>query len=377
MRIAVNTRLLLKDKLEGIGWFANEILWRMVRSHPDHEFVFLFDRPYDPSFVFGPNVTPVVLKPQARHPFLYYLWTEWAIPAALRKYKADVYFSPDGLGSLRTEVPTFITIHDLAYVHFPQFVDKLHQWHYKRYTPRFAAKAAGIFVPSLFTKQDLMNQYRIPEEKITVVHNGVQDIFQPLDFLAKEAVKRQYTEGCEYFLFTGALHPRKNVVNLLKAFVQFKRRSRSPMKLVIVGRMAWQYTEIEKARRLMPFKDDVVWPGYVGTEDLAKITAAAYAMVYPSLFEGFGVPILEALQCNVPVIVSATSSMPEVGGDAALLVNPELPEDIAAKMMLLYKDETLRDRLIKAAGVRKLQFDWEQSAAIVWEKLVQVARKKQ
>jgi len=370
MRIAVNTRLFLKGRLEGVGWFAHETLSRMVQNHPEHHFIFFFDRPFHQDFVFAPNVTPVVLKPQARHPALYYLWTEWAIPYALKKYKADIYFSPEGLGSLRSRVPTCITIHDLAYKHYPQFMDKLHKWHYAHYLPRFAQKAKHIVAVSEYTKSDIVSQYGIAPEKIDVVYNAAHAQYKPLSYTEKEAVREQYTEGEEFFLFTGALHPRKNVIHLLKAYVKFKRRQRSRIKLVIVGRMAWQFKEIVEARELMPFREDVVWTGYLEVAELARITASAYAMVYPSLFEGFGIPIVEAMACHVPVIVSNTSSMPEVGGDAALLVDPDNVDDIADKMMLIYKDEMLRNRLIAAAKIQKDRFSWERSARQLWQSLM-------
>lgn len=369
MRIAVNARLLLKDKLEGIGWFAHETISRMVRNHPEHQFIFFFDRPWHPDFIFGENVEPVLLKPQARHPFLYYIWTETSIPRALKKYKADVYFSPDMLGCLHTKVPVVFTIHDLAYKHYPEYMDLLHRWHYRRFMPRFAEAATKIIAVSEFTKQDIVTKLKVPEEKITVIYNGAHQQYKPLSHEEIEAVKAEYTNGEEFFLFTGALHPRKNIINLLKAFVYFKRRQRSPIKLVIVGRMAWQFEEIEKAKRLMPFKEDVVWTGYMGVEKLAKLTGGAYAMVFPSWFEGFGIPALEAMTCDVPVIVSDRSSLPEVVGKAGLLVNPEMPEDIAAKMMALYKDEQLRNHLIKNAREQRKKFNWDQSAEKLWEVL--------
>jgi glycosyltransferase involved in cell wall biosynthesis len=256
MRIAVNTRLLLDNKLEGVGWFTHEILRRIVLQHPEHEFIFFFDRPFHEKFIFAKNVTPVVLSPQARHPFLYYLWAEVAVPRALKKYKADVYYSPEGLGSLKTKIPTCITIHDLAYLHYPHFMDKLHRWHYAKYLPKYCAKARQIIAVSEYTKSDIVKYYGIEERKIQVAYNAAQDVYQPLDYAEKEKVMAAYTQGETYFLFTGALHPRKNIINLLKAFVQFKRRVRSSrMKLVIVGRMAWQYDEIVKAKALMPYKD--------------------------------------------------------------------------------------------------------------------------
>jgi len=119
MRIAINTRFLLKDKLEGIGWYTYEISKWLVEKHPEHEFIFFFDRPFDKSFIFGKNVTPVVLSPPARHPVLWYLWFEFVIPKALKKYKADLFFSPDGYLSLKTKVKTITVIHDIASFHFP------------------------------------------------------------------------------------------------------------------------------------------------------------------------------------------------------------------------------------------------------------------
>ncbi len=370
MRIAVNTRLLLKDKLEGIGWFANETLSRIVKNHPEHQFIFFFDRPYHPDFVFGSNVTPVVLAPQARHPFLYYIWSEKIIPHALKKHRADVYFSPEGLGCIHTKIPVCITLHDLAYKHYPQFMDRLHRWHYRRFYPKYARSAKRIVTVSEFTKQDIIHEFGITPEKIDIVYNAGREGFGPLPYREKEAIKAQLTGGNEYFLFVGAIHPRKNIINLLKAFVKFKRRQRSNMKLVIVGRMAWQFEEVSQAKNSMPYKEDVIWMGYLGIEELTRVNAAAYALVYPSVFEGFGIPIVEAMESHVPVIVSNTSSMPEVGGPAALLVDPESPEDIAEKMGQIYKDETLRSQLIAKAMIQKEKFNWDVSAAQLWESIL-------
>jgi len=370
MRIAVNTRLLLKGKLEGIGWFTNETLKRIVLNHPEHEFIFFFDRAYDPDFVFAPNVTPVVIGPQARHPFLFYMWLEWSIPYLLRKYKADVFVSPDGFASLSTKVPSCVVIHDLAFEHYPQHLKMSHRMYWQHFSPKFARKAKQLVTVSEFSKQDICKRYGIPPEKIDVAYNGAHKEYRPLGWEEKELVKKEYTDGCEYFVYAGALHPRKNIVNLLKAFIAFKKRQRSNMKLVIVGRFAWKYDEVAEMKETMTFKEDVKWVGYMGVEDLSKIIGGAYALLYPSLFEGFGIPILEALQCNVPAITSNTSSMPEVAGNAALLVDPMDYQDIADKMQLLYKDETLRARLIAAAPEQVKKFNWDRSAETLWNSIV-------
>lgn len=370
MRIAVNTRLLLKGRLEGIGWYTHQMLERIVRAHPEHEFIFFFDRPYDTSFVFAPNVTPVVVHPQARHAVLFYLWFEWSIPAMLRKYKADLFLSTDGLCSLSTNVPTCLVMHDLAFEHYPEHLKLSHRLYLRHYSPRFARKAARIVTVSEFSRQDIVQRYRIYPDKIDITYNGAHDTYRPLSWMEREAVKKEYSGGHEYFVFAGALHPRKNVVALLQAFIKFKKRQRSPIKLMIVGRMAWKFKELAALRETMPFKEDVIWAGYMDVDILSKVIGAAYALIYPSLFEGFGIPILESLKCGVPVVVSNTSSMPEVAGAAALLVDPANVGDIADKMGLIYKDEVLRNRLVAAAKVQAAKFDWDVSASQLWESMM-------
>ena len=141
MRIAVNTRFLLPNKLEGIGRFTLEVLRRMVNSHPEHEFYFFFDRKYDPSFVLSENVIPIILFPPARHPFLFYWWFEWSVARALKKHNIDVFLSTDNFCSLNTKVPTVLVTHDLAFAHFPEQVGFLQRKYYQYFTPRFLAKA--------------------------------------------------------------------------------------------------------------------------------------------------------------------------------------------------------------------------------------------
>ena len=367
MRIAVNTRLLLKGKLEGIGWFTYQTLERMVRQHPEHEFFFFFDRPYDPQFVFAPNVTPVVVHPQARHPILFYIWFEWSLPLLLRKYKVDLFLSTDGYMSLSTKVPTCLVIHDLAFEHYPEHFVMSHKLYWRHYSPLFAKKARRIATVSTFSKEDISTHYGISPDQIDVVYNGAHEEYKPLNIDERKAVQQKYADGCEYFVFAGALHPRKNIVNLLKAFVIFKKRQPTNMKLLIVGRPAWKYEEVDEMKQTMPYRKEVKWVGYMNVDELSKVIGGAYALVYASLFEGFGIPILEAMQCNVPAIVSNTSSMPEVAGDAALLVDPTSPDDIANKMHMLYKDEALRAKLIVNAKEQVKKFNWQSSADKLWD----------
>lgn len=370
MRIAINTRLLLKGRLEGIGWFTWQTLEPMIRHHPEHEFYFIFDRPYDPSFIQAPNVHPVVIGPQARHPLLFMPWLEWSVPYVLKKYRIDLFLSPDGFLSLSTKVPTCLVVHDLAFEHFPQHMRWSQRSYWRWFSPRFVRKADRLVTVSEFSRQDIVSRYGIEEAKIDVVPNGAHPLYQPLSWEEKQEVKSRLTGGAQYFVFAGALHPRKNVARLLRAFVRFKKRQRSNFKLVIVGRLAWKYNEILELKEEMPFKEDVIWTGYQEVDALSRIMGAAYALVYPSLFEGFGIPILESMQCGVPVIVSRSSSMPEVAGDAGLLIDPESEEDIAEKMEYLYKNEHERSRLSVKALERAREFSWEKSSSLLWDSMM-------
>ncbi|MBS1919950.1 MAG: glycosyltransferase family 4 protein [Bacteroidetes bacterium] len=371
MRIAVNTRFLLKEYLEGYGYFIYETFNRIVRHHPEHEFIFIFDRPFDQKFIFAGNVKPVVIGPPARHPILWKFWYDVKIPVVLKKYKADVFVSCDGFCSLRTDVPQCLVLHDLSFIHFPAFNKKSHVLFYKRYTPKFLEKASSVVTVSEFSKKDiLLNFKKIPESKLDVAFSAVKEIFQPADEIIKKQVKEKYTNGKEFFICIGAIHPRKNPENLLKAFSVFKKRQQSNMKLLMAGRLAWKFESFLDKLKRYKYRDDVVLTGYLDDVALCNLLGSAYAMVYPSLFEGFGVPVLEAMCCEVPVITSAKTSMQEIAQDAALYCDPNDFNSIAEKMMVVYKDENLREKLIKKGKRFREQFSWDRTAEILWQNIL-------
>lgn len=190
MKIAVNTRFLLADYLEGYGYFIYETFKRITASHPEHEFIFIFDRPYEQRFVFGKNVKVVVTGPPARHPLLWKLWYDVKIPAVLRKYKADVFVSCDGFCSLTTKVPQCLVVHDLAFLHHPSFIKKLHLLFYKKYTPKFVEKAKSIATVSEFSKKDILTHYKIEPGKIDVVYSAAKEIFHLAGEIEKTATKK-------------------------------------------------------------------------------------------------------------------------------------------------------------------------------------------
>ena len=367
MTIAINTRFLLNDYLEGYGYFVFETLKLITNAHKEHQFIFIFDRPYDQRFIFSENITPVIAAPPARHPLLWKYWYEIKIPAVLKKYKADVFVSADGYCSLKTKIPQCMVVHDLAFLHYPSHAKKSHLRYFKRQVPKFLEKAKVIATVSEFSKKDILKHYKIPAEKIDVVYSAAKEIFKPSSENIKQETKNKFSEDKEYFLYVGAIHPRKNLLNLLKAFSVFKKRLKSNMKLVLVGRLAWKYESFIEKLKNYKYRDDVVLLGYTEEQKLVNIIGSAYALVYPSLLEGFGVPVLEAMRCETPVITSINSSMQEIAKDAALYADPNSHEDMAEKMMRMYKDENLRNELIEKGKSVSKEYSWDRTAGLLWK----------
>ena len=360
VRIAVNTRLLIKDQLEGIGWFMYQNLKRLVQNNPEFEFYFLFDRPYDPDFIFGENVTPIVLNPPARHPILWFLWFEIAIPRFIKKHQIDLFLSLDAYTSLSAQCTKITAIHDIAFMHYENQVPKVVQWFMRHFTPKYYNSSDVIITVSEASKQDLISTFGA-HKKIEVLYNAASDIYKPIEEAEKTAHKNQFTEGCPYFLYVGSIHPRKNVLNLLKSFEAYKEKYQTNHYLVLVGRWAWQSKEAFDFLQNMQNKNLVKCVAHQTPENLRYWYGAAEALVFISIYEGFGIPIVEAMACEAPIIASRSSSLPEVGGEAAIYVEPESIEEIVEALHQIQNQE-VRNKLIANGKLQILKFDWNQSA---------------
>lgn len=374
MRIAVNTRLLLKGKLEGIGWFTYETLKRITVQHPEHEFFFIFDRQYDQDFVFANNVTPIVLNPPTRHPFLWILWFEYHIPKLLKKISADIFVSTDGYISLKTNIPQVDVIHDINFAHNPKQLPRLTSWYYNKYFPKFAHKAIQIGTVSEYSKKDICTTYGIPAEKISVCYNGSNEKYKPIEESEKALIREKYSHGKKYLVFVGALSPRKNVEGLLKSFEIFKTRYDLDVNLIIVGGTLHKTESIEKVYSEMDYQDNVIFTGRLDTDELCKIVAASECLTYIPHFEGFGIPLLEAMHAETAIISGNTTSLPEVVGDAALLCSPTDYEKVAEYMYQICSDKNLRDNLINKGKQQRQKFSWQLSSEKLW-KCIEVAIK--
>lgn len=356
----------MPGKLEGIGWFTYETLKRITQAHPEHEFLFLFDRDHSEEFIFGDNVTPIKVPLQARHPILYYIWFEWLVPPILRRHKVDLFLSPDGYLSINSEKPQLAVIHDINFEYYPRHLPWFARKYYRFFFPKFAEKARRIATVSQFSKEDIIRHYEIEPEKIDVVYNGVSDVYAPVSAEVKIATRAEFTEGSEYFIFIGSIQPRKNLAQLFKAFDAFKKANKTDIKLLIVGEKRWWTRAIQKAFEEMDYQDQVIFSGRLEQNHLSRALASSLALVYVSFFEGFGIPIVEAMNCDVPVITSNVTSMPEVAGKAGIYVSPFDFQSIQEGMEKVAFNKELVAQLIEAGKIQRQKFSWDQTADKLW-----------
>ena len=362
LRIGINARNILPKKMEGFGHYSLEITKRICENHPEHDFVLFFDRKVDSSLKFSSNVKKVVLFPPTRHPFLWILWFDLSIPFALKKNKIDLFWSPDGYCSLLSKVPQIITIHDVNFEHYPKDMPWLVAKYFRFFFPKFTKKARKILTVSNYSKNDICKSYSISNEKIEVVYNAPNEIYKPIDESLKISTKNEFSLGFDYFLFVGSLHPRKNVQRLIDAFVLAKSKLLD-LKLVIVGSAMWKDKFLTIPETV---EKDIIFLGHLSLNDLSKVTASALALTYVPYFEGFGIPLVEAMKCGVPILAAEATCLPEVAKNSAIYCDPFDINSISESMIKLFKDESLREKLRNNGLVRSKDFSWDNSANKVW-----------
>jgi glycosyltransferase involved in cell wall biosynthesis len=261
---------------------------------------------------------------------------------------------------LRT-VPTVLTVHDLIFRHLPAHHKPLNRWYLNLAMPLYCRRAVHIVTISKCTARDLVAAYGVSPQKITVVPEAAGPRFhpQPLDTVA--AVRARYGLPVRYLLFVGTIEPRKNLTRLLAAFEAVHADGLTD-GLVIVGRRGWLCGDFFAALERSSARDAVILPGYVPDEDLPAVYAGAQALVFPSLYEGFGLPVLEAMACGTPVLASRTSSMPEVGGEAALYFDPTSVEEMADNVYRFLRDKALKEEMQVEGLAQAARFSWKQAA---------------
>ena len=365
MRIGVNARLLVHATMEGIPRYIYETTRQMALDHPHDTFFMFFDRKPPEGLHFPDNVRRIMVPWQARHPLIWHVWLEYMLPLYFRIYKIDVFYSGDGYLSLSTRVPTVLVLHDLAYLYYPDQIKWSSLVHYKYFVPRYLKKAHSVITVSEYVKNDLISRFNLNDADVEVAYNAVvKPVVSDNDTFSD--IIEKATDGKPYFLYVGAIHPRKNVVRMIEAFHMFNTENGGKYRLLIAGRLAWKTQEIKPLLYNTP---GVVYLGSVSDEEKLLLLKRAFALVYVSLMEGFGIPLLEAMQMGKPVITSSVASMPEVAGDAALLVNPMDVGEIAQAMHSLTNVRKVYQSLENKGPQRAQFFQWCKSAAIIYNAL--------
>jgi glycosyltransferase involved in cell wall biosynthesis len=361
--------MLLINRLDGIGLFAYHTLKRLTEQHPEVNFIFFFDRPWNSEFIFNKNIKPIAVCPRALHPIFYHFWFQYSVRYYLNKFKPDLFLSPDGLLSLNAKCKQLSVIHDINFAHSPKDLPFSFAIYFNRYFPKFAKRANRIATVSEFSKNDIVKTYNIDPNKIDVIYNGVDQGFAPISSEIKTETRKKFADGYEYLIFVGSIHPRKNIGRLLQAFDNFKKETKSPLKLLIVGSVFWGMNELNKILNTMAFKKDVTFTGRLNDEDLKNVLASAFSLVYVPYFEGFGVPLVEAMQTGIPVICSNTSSLPEIAGDAALYFDPFNIDEITKAIVTIAENKVLRNELSSKGIIQSKKFTWEKTSNRLWESI--------
>src|SRR3989344_353094 len=294
-----------------------------------------------------------------------FLWSQTFLPLELYKRKAfgqkiNIFFSPAHYIPRFCPIPTVVTIHDLSYFYYPEEFLKKDLFQLKNWTKYSVEKAKKIIAVSQTTKKDIVKFYHIPEEKIEVIYNGGPSPHSDPE-RAKRGEGEESKKNKKNFLYVGKLQPRKNIDTLIDAYSIF-RKNHPEDKLIIAGKKGWLYEHIYKKVEELDLQKEVEFKGYVTDNELAVLYQNAFCFVLPSLYEGFGIPILEAMSFDCPVISSFASSLPEVGGEACLYFDPKDPLELKEKLTLLAENRKLRSDLIKKGGQRIRLFSWQKCA---------------
>jgi len=356
MRIGIDARLVHYRKA-GISQYTLRLLDELAQIAPDDEFVVFQSRKDRQALVDQPNFV--------RHP----LWTpphhrleQWLLPLELTAVDLDVLHSPDFIPPFRRNCKSVITIHDLNFLLYPHFLTPQSASYYGQ-IDQAVRKCDHIIAVSQSTKRDIVRLTGAPESKITVVYEAAHPIFRPLEDQAMLAeMKERLAIERDFVLFVSTIEPRKNVSTLLLAFKRLLDSYHPSVNLVLAGEKGWLFDEVFALVKKLELDGRVQFLGRVTLEDLLGLYNAAAMLVHPALYEGFGLPPLEAMACGTPVVVSNTSALPEVVGDAALLVDPTDADSMAVAIWRLLSDENLQQEMTAKGLCRARRFSWKKAA---------------
>jgi glycosyltransferase involved in cell wall biosynthesis len=365
LHIAINAHLLAHTssfRRAGVSFYIEQVLQHLGAIDQQNHYSIFTTRGLDgaalglpANFRVRPSHVPTI-NPRVRIP-----WEQFLAPLLLRQIKADVFHGTLNVVPFRCPVPSVVTIHDLAFIRFPHTF----RWYNRTYldaaTRASAKRAARICAVSEHTKREVVGLLGVPPARVVVTPNAARQHFQPPDPMLLEQFRTAKGLPAQFVLYVGTLEPRKNLTTLLEAYAQIARQHDAP--LIVGGGRGWKYGPVFERLEALGLRERVQFVGYLPEEELPLWYAAATLFVFPSIYEGFGMPPLEAMACGTPVVTSNTTSLPEVVGEAGLMVPPTDADALAAAMLRLLQDATLREEL-RARGLRRAaQFAWQQTAA--------------
>lgn len=347
--------------------FGREILRRLVYLMPEHEWVIVLDGRYAVLPFELPRSEVVRVPVSSHHPPGMLVYLEYWLPLVAEKKRTSALLSPDGWSPLTLKLPVVPVIHDINFERQPSWI----AWHwrhlYRFYFPRITHKAYHIFTVSDFSRKELTEIYGLKTSSVTVVPNGAADIFRPLTREDKKLARGRFSGGRPYVLVPTSLHPRKNASNVLKAYQKVLKDNPTFPSLLFTGGILWSDSRLESEIRHLQDSGKIVMLGLLSERDMALAVGGAEAVLYVSLYEGFGLPVIEAQAAGVPVLTSSSSALPETGGDGCLYANPENPEEIAEKLIALCSDEILRQSLVEKGFHNVRRYSWDKTAGIMAE----------
>jgi glycosyltransferase involved in cell wall biosynthesis len=370
------------QKRVGISEYAYQLLMQFSTAYyRDRGFkfvIYLKDEPLEHMPKKSKHLHYRMLKPGK-------LWTQWRLPLDLylNPHRPDVFFSMTHYAPRFSPIPTVVSVMDVSYVQFAHLFKPKDLYQLRNWTKYSVNNAKRVLTISDSSKNDIINEYHVPEKKVVTIYPGIKAIttLEPRVF-GMNHLKAKYAVSDHYLLFVGTLQPRKNIVRLIESFAKVLKNPeltpemRKTLQLVIIGKKGWLYEEILAAPEKYGVTEQVKFLEGIQDDELNIFYQHAICNVLPSLYEGFGLPVLEAMQRGCPVITSNVSSLPEAGGDAALYVDPQNVDDIAEKIVLLVTDKKLRDELIEKGRKQVQKFSWEKAAKETLEVLEKVALKK-
>ena len=352
----------------GISWYIYNLLLNLAQLEAERQqfrlTAFLHERRFQPA-------TDLALCHSAfptGRPIPRIIWEQFFQPVALRRAKIDLYHALAFVAPVMMPYPFVMTVYDLSFKRFPEAFKPLNRLYLNTFTAQSAKRARAIITISESTRQDVIGYFQVAPEKVQTIYCGVDKVYRPLPAANIEAFKAQQGLPERFILFVGTLEPRKNVAALIEAYAAWRRRVATQRagqipKLFIGGGKGWYYGQVFSLVQSLGLADEVIFPGYLPQADLPMWYNAATIFVYPSLFEGFGLPVLEAMACGTPVITSQASSLPEVTGKAGMLVDPTDIDSLSHMLERVFNDQTLRDTLRQKGLAQSANFSWNKTAA--------------